>query len=334
MVLGFEDTIGRMIQGLDGRRKFAFQAVEDGKTSKIGGWVLDQQKQTILCSATIREDVQTLAGTTLIRPLVIKGLDKERAEDSAALAKHDNERAATTRSSLHHHNSPTKTHCSSQDASCRTSPLTACSDTRVEIVVFFTCTESVDFYWRLLGDSSMTVKRLNTLNLTKQRRLDLRPRGSLPTPIHLASLRGFSAIPSSKSKKLAPASFILLCTSLASRGLDLPLVRAVIQHDLPTEGGATEYVHRVGRKARAGKGGEVWSTVAPSESEWVKWVEGKMRGDMTGGTSDGDKANITLGGASVESVLAKGFGGKGYEQRHIRQKCSFLLSGGFCIAKR
>ncbi|KAG1770612.1 P-loop containing nucleoside triphosphate hydrolase protein, partial [Suillus placidus] len=66
---------------------------------------------------------------------------------------------------------------------------------------------------------------------------------------------------------------ILLCTSVASRGLDLPFVRAVIQYDLPTEGGATEYVHRVGRTARAGKGGEAWSIVAPSESQWVNWVE-------------------------------------------------------------
>jgi ATP-dependent RNA helicase DDX31/DBP7 len=90
----------------------------------------------------------------------------------------------------------------------------------------------------------------------------------------------------------------------------LPLVRAVIQYDLPTEGGATEYVHRVGRTARAGKGGEAWSMVSPSESEWVKWVEGKMRGDETAGDED---RNITLSGVSVEDVLQTGFGGKGKE---------------------
>ncbi|KAG2073448.1 hypothetical protein BDR04DRAFT_338376 [Suillus decipiens] len=65
------------------------------------------QRRTILCSATILEDIHwKLAGTTLIRPLVIKGL--ERAEDSAA-SKHDSERATTTRSSLPHHNSSRKT---------------------------------------------------------------------------------------------------------------------------------------------------------------------------------------------------------------------------------
>ncbi|KAG2079158.1 hypothetical protein BDR04DRAFT_1137935 [Suillus decipiens] len=137
-----------------------------------------------------------------------------------------------------------------------------------------------------------------------------RPHGSLPTPIRLASLRDFSAITSSKSKKPAPASSILLCTSVASRGLDLPLVRAVIQHNLAAEGGVTEYVHRVGRTARAGKDGEAWSIVSLSESEWVKWMERKMRGDV------GRNARRRQS-ASTESVLAKGVGGKGsaYEAR-------------------
>ena len=65
---------------------------------------------------------------------------------------------------------------------------------------------------------------------------------------------------------------------MAFRGLDLPLVRAVIQYDLQAEGGATEYVHRVGRTARAGKGGEAWSIVGPNEVGWVKWVEEKNAG--------------------------------------------------------
>jgi ATP-dependent RNA helicase DDX31/DBP7 len=81
----------------------------------------------------------------------------------------------------------------------------------------------------------------------------------------------------------------------------------------------------VGRTARAGKGGEAWSIVTPNESEWVKWVEGKMRGDMTGEPSSGDKVNITLEGRSIESVLAKGFGGKGaeYEERATEVQLSF-----------
>lgn len=124
--------------------------------------------------------------------------------------------------------------------------------------------------------------------------------GSLPLKTRLASLKAFA--------EPSPNPSILLATSVASRGLDLPLVRAVVQYDLPTEGGAAEYVHRVGRTARAGKGGEAWAFVAPSEAEWVPWVEGKM------GRAEGtDTSKVKLTQVGVEEVLRRGFGGKGYE---------------------
>ncbi|BEI96822.1 hypothetical protein CcaverHIS631_0204110 [Cutaneotrichosporon cavernicola] len=123
--------------------------------------------------------------------------------------------------------------------------------------------------------------------------------GSLPLRTRLVSLKAF-ATPSTESS-------ILLATSVASRGLDLPLVRAVVQYDLPTEGGASEYVHRVGRTARAGAGGEAWAFVAPAEAEWVGWVEGKM------GAATKDEGSVRLQQVGVEDVLRKGFGGRGHE---------------------
>ena len=135
--------------------------------------------------------------------------------------------------------------------------------------------------------------------------------GSLPLRTRLASLAGFSAS--------SPSHSILLATSVASRGLDLPLVRAVVQYDLPTEGGANEYVHRVGRTARAGKGGEAWSFVGPSEEPWVEWVQGKMgkAESKSGAAGGGGGGGVRLNPVTVDDVLKKGFGGKGweYEQR-------------------
>jgi ATP-dependent RNA helicase DDX31/DBP7 len=65
---------------------------------------------------------------------------------------------------------------------------------------------------------------------------------------------------------------------VAARGLDLvPRVRAVVQYDLPMEGGATEYVHRVSRTARAGRGGQAWTIIAPSEEKWVEWPVGPLK---------------------------------------------------------
>lgn len=46
---------------------------------------------------------------------------------------------------------------------------------------------------------------------------------------------------------------ILVATSLAARGIDVPRLGFVVQYSAPQD--ATEYVHRVGRTGRAGASG-------------------------------------------------------------------------------
>jgi ATP-dependent RNA helicase DeaD len=48
---------------------------------------------------------------------------------------------------------------------------------------------------------------------------------------------------------------VLVCTDVAARGLDIPHVSHVYNYDMPDDG--KEYVHRIGRTARAGKEGKV-----------------------------------------------------------------------------
>ncbi|KAA8916664.1 hypothetical protein TRICI_001190 [Trichomonascus ciferrii] len=56
---------------------------------------------------------------------------------------------------------------------------------------------------------------------------------------------------------------ILVCTDMVSRGIDIDNVEVVINYDLPVS--AKDYVHRVGRTARAGKTGSAWNLASSSD---------------------------------------------------------------------
>ncbi|MBR4523656.1 MAG: DEAD/DEAH box helicase [Kiritimatiellae bacterium] len=64
---------------------------------------------------------------------------------------------------------------------------------------------------------------------------------------------------------------VLVATDIASRGIDVPEVSAVINMELPLE--PESYVHRIGRTARAGESGVAISFVAAGERGQLKAVE-------------------------------------------------------------
>ncbi|XP_063705907.1 probable ATP-dependent RNA helicase CG8611 [Culicoides brevitarsis] len=66
---------------------------------------------------------------------------------------------------------------------------------------------------------------------------------------------------------------VLLCSDVAARGLDVPKVDVIIQYDPPQK--ICDYVHRVGRTARAGKQGKAILFVGPSETNFIEVLESK-----------------------------------------------------------
>lgn len=68
---------------------------------------------------------------------------------------------------------------------------------------------------------------------------------------------------------------VLVATDVAARGIDIPGVAYVINYDLPNV--PENYIHRIGRTARAGREGEAIAFCAPDEMGQLKQIEKVMK---------------------------------------------------------
>ncbi|KAG9068580.1 putative RNA helicase [Linnemannia hyalina] len=72
---------------------------------------------------------------------------------------------------------------------------------------------------------------------------------------------------------------VLIATDVGSRGLDIPSVQWVLNYDIPRD--PTDYIHRVGRTARAGRGGQAVSMVSERDIELVHDIESRINKTMS-----------------------------------------------------
>ncbi len=71
---------------------------------------------------------------------------------------------------------------------------------------------------------------------------------------------------------------VLVATDVAARGIDIPELPLVINHDLPMV--AEDYVHRIGRTGRNGASGEALSLVAPDEGGLLRQIQRMLKADI------------------------------------------------------
>ncbi|CAG8520061.1 11897_t:CDS:2, partial [Diversispora eburnea] len=96
---------------------------------------------------------------------------------------------------------------------------------------------------------------------------------------------------------------ILIATDVGSRGLDIPTVQTVINYDIPRD--PTDYIHRVGRTARAGRGGISLSIVTESDIELVQNIETRINKKMDQWKINENKILASLNEISTAKRVAK-----------------------------
>lgn len=119
----------------------------------------------------------------------------------------------------------------------------------------------------LAGNSFMIF--CSTCNNTVRTALMLRALGMTAVPLHgqMSQNKRLAALNKFKAKDRQ----ILISTDVASRGLDIPHVDVVINFDIPTH--SKDYIHRVGRTARAGRSGRAITFVTQYDVELYQRIE-------------------------------------------------------------
>lgn len=147
-----------------------------------------------------------------------------------------------------------------REAYLHTLLLTAQNVSKKAIMVFCNRTGTANLLERLLRSLDHRVTSLHSL-LSQQERTS-----------NLARFR-------------ASAARILVATDVASRGLDIPEVEMVINYDVPRN--PDDYIHRVGRTARAGKTGAAITLVGQRDVSLFLAIEARVNTKMEAFEEDG-----------------------------------------------
>ena len=305
MDMGFEEELQGIVKKLDARQR----------PSLIPG--IPSRRTTILCSATLKMNVQRLGEISLKDAVHIKA-DPTDEDEQTRNAHKDEEDAFRVPAQL-------KQTYAIVPAKLRLVSLTAYlkrtfirKGSVMKAIVFVSCADSVDFHFELFTKNA--AERGEKLNSgdnddgdddkeKQAEREKLSPHGtiapaaafshstnpvtlhrlhgSLPQHVRTSTLNSFS-----RSREAS----VLICTDVAARGLDMPNVDLVIEYDPAFS--ADDHTHRIGRTARLGRDGRALIFLQPGCEE--NYVDILKRGYRDGGKA--------LTRTDATEILKRGFG--------------------------
>ncbi|KAI8946712.1 DEAD/DEAH box helicase [Xylaria longipes] len=286
MEMGFEDELKSIVSKI--RKEELNGSNKDGiKFDK-----LPQRRVTVLCSATMKRNVQKLGEISLQDAVHITGTKSDNdGEDGAEVD--EAVFAAPAQLKQTYLIVPGKLRLVTLIALLKSS--FARRGSVMKAIIFISCADSVDFHFELFRNgvgratsekaslTDNTVADAAYITSPANPSVDLlKLHGSLPQPVRTATLNSF---------RTSNDPCVLITTDIASRGLDVPAVDLVIEYDPAFS--VDDHTHRIGRTARAGRPGKAVLFIQPG------CEEGYI--DLLNSTTS------SVAPQSYESTLQKGF---------------------------
>uniref|UniRef100_A0A1I8Q1B9 ATP-dependent RNA helicase n=1 Tax=Stomoxys calcitrans TaxID=35570 RepID=A0A1I8Q1B9_STOCA len=286
--MGYERDVKQIVEGIDKQRE------ESAKEESL------EPLQRMLLSATLTAAVQKLAGLTLNEPIFIDNSDEDPAKAITTVDGYNKESIeAATAEILDGEDS---TGILTIPENLKLSYVVVTPKLRLVILsgllaheyrgkdkfkalIFMSTMEMVNFHHDLLNEQ-LTQKVLDEDDdeVAKEQSDDeseepllkglrfFRLHGSMSQTERQGVFKGFRECKSG----------VLLATDVVGRGIDVPEIDLVIQYSPPQK--TADFVHRVGRTARAGRNGRAVLFLTPSEVQFVRYLENKRirisQGDM------------------------------------------------------
>ncbi|KAF1966004.1 hypothetical protein BU23DRAFT_574369 [Bimuria novae-zelandiae CBS 107.79] len=314
MELGFEEEIQKIVGNLNLRMR----AQKDEKL-KIPG--LPAKRTTVLCSATMKLDVERLGEISLKDAVHIRPNPADRADDEL-INKEDQAFFAPAQLKQSFAVVAPKLRLVSLISFLKRA--FARKGSVMKAIVFISCADSVDFHFDILTSKldeeaatkeevkeekeegedgkktkkkpvvqsdptkiAVTYAESPSLSARTHKVTAYRLHGSLPQALRTSTLAHFT-------KNSEPA--VLLATDVASRGLDLPNVDLVVEFDPAFA--REDHLHRIGRTARAGRDGRACIFLMPGcEEGYVDILKSDRKDGETG---------LHIGRQDADEILKKG----------------------------